>query len=211
MTRHATPQEFESCRHCGRPTRKPTESAKDRPGTVKASSSSGEVCITCVKNPDHVGRWLDPSLDKAEKEARIAQARRDLEAMWADRRARGVDPDGLFFEGEKVIRHTPATFDEHDKATDGEGMGTCPKGHPYTHRDSKGYRRCATCLAENGRKAGERLNAPGGKARPFKSTERCPRGHVWVRRNGRVHCPPCENAARRRKRAERRRELDYAE
>lgn len=196
---------------CGRTTRPAHTKAADWPGTVAAENQDGE-CPRCALGTRYLDRSRGNGRVKSEKvrrtpeeeQAMIRQARADLEAMWADRRRRGVDPDGVFFEGEKPIHHTPASFNDGsvDRPKVAREMGLCPNGHEYTHRDSLGHRRCATCLEENGKALARRRQAKL-EAGEIARTETCPKGHPWERKAGRssVHCRVCENEARKAARA----------
>ena len=196
---------------CGRATRPAHTKAADWPGTIASENQDGE-CPKCALGARYTdrskgnGRVLRAKILRTpEEEAQmIKQARADLEALWADRRRRGIDPDGVFFEGEKPIHHTPASFNDGtvDRPKVAREMGLCPNGHEYTHRDSLGHRRCATCLSDNGKALAVRRQAKL-EAGEIARTENCPKGHPRERTPGksRVHCRVCENEARRVARA----------
>ena len=206
---------------CGRRTRPAHTKSADWPGTVAAENRDGE-CPKCALGARYTQRSKGNGRVKSvqvhrtpeQEEAMIRQARADLEALWADRRRRGVDPDGVFFEGEKPIHHTPATLGRQGGMTPlspEENLGKCPNDHLYTHRDSLGHRRCATCLAGNGKQLAARRKLALAAASADEAagwTKRrvgfCPQGHPYKRdKRGKVHCRPCENESRRKHRASR--------
>lgn len=203
---------------CGRLLRPPKAKAKDYPNRRTCASQRVlepwcQVCTGKIKGKKG-GHHKEPvtPLSEAEEERRIEAIRADLRRMVADRRRRGIPPEGVVLPGDqkmhvrlqralpgeklKPARRTPKLAET--QAEDAP-MGRCSRGHPFTDLDPVGRRRCETCaairLAENAKR---RIEREGGVVPAFGS-KTCRRGHEYTHVSGnRKYCPTCKAASRKR-------------
>lgn len=74
------------------------------PGTTASVLTSDPWCASCRYTEEgrapQKHREGPGALTQEQKDARFARMREELEALWRDRRARGIDPQGTLMEGE---------------------------------------------------------------------------------------------------------------
>jgi len=196
--------------NCGRLLRPPHSRAHEYPNIKTAASQRVsepwcQVCTGALKGRKG-GHRAAPSAMETE-EVRLARIRTELHYMIADRRRRGVPPEGIILPGdEKIHVHlqrqmpgekpppAPRTRKLEETADEDAPLGRCQKGHPFTHRDPAGRRSCATCKADlmaHRRRVQE--------AKPKRMGETCRRGHSYTHMSaGRKYCPMCKAMSRKR-------------
>lgn len=130
---------------------------------------------------------------------KIADLRHSIDTMVRDRRARGIPPEGIVLPGEK-----------RDNALYDLGLGLCPEGHPYTHKDGAGRKVCGACRQNALFRHAAIKEAPATETKTLPRRERGPRpgapyglcelGHSYAKvfANGQKYCPECKRARRAR-------------
>jgi hypothetical protein len=138
---------------------------------------------------------------------RLNRIRTELRYMIADRRRRGVPPEGIVLPGDEKMHISlqrqmpgekpppaPRTRKLEETADAEAPLGRCQKGHPFTHRDPAGRRQCNTCKADlmaHRRRVAE--------ARPVRDLGTCRRGHAYTHTNsGHKYCPICKAHSRKK-------------
>lgn len=200
---------------CGRLLRPPKYKAADFPNHKTACSQRvlDPWCQQCLarqkgKEPGH----RKEPLTEAEEEARIERIRQDLLVMIADRRRRGVPPEGVVMPGDEKIHldlqrrmpgeqpaPKPRTPRLEETATPEAPLGHCRRGHPFDGKDPVGRRTCSTCaewrLENNRRRRVERDADQVAK----RGKGHCRRGHPFTHVSGdRKYCPTCKAMSRKR-------------
>lgn len=140
------------CPQCGKAVRPPSALAADFPGTIRAGDVSG-LCGTC-KYKTGRRRVRDKNLSAEELEERLERAKQVYADLVANRRARGIDPEGIQMPGEKPGCMTQADIRERGDAERNKGMFSkltgrrndeCIRGHQMLWMPSSNRMRCYEC------------------------------------------------------------------
>lgn len=197
--------------NCGRLLRPPKTKSADFPNHKTAASQRvvEPWCQHCraLATGKKLGHRKEP-VSPAEEEARIERIRQDLQWMIADRRRRGVPPEGIVMPGDDKMHldlqrrmpgdkqaPQPRTRPLEETADKDAPLGYCRRGHPFDGKDPVGRRTCGTCAQwrlENNRR--KKQAAP-------KSKGHCRRGHPYthVAKDGKhKYCPQCKAMSRKR-------------
>jgi hypothetical protein len=162
------------------------------------------VCTSALKGK-RGGHHPAPPVES--EEVRLNRIRTELRYMIADRRRRGVPPEGIVLPGDEKMHISlqrqmpgekpppaPRTRKLEETADAEAPLGRCQKGHPFTHRDPAGRRQCNTCKADlmaHRRRVAE--------ARPVRDLGTCRRGHAYTHTNsGHKYCPICKAHSRKK-------------
>jgi hypothetical protein len=156
--------QYLSCQTCGAPMRPARTSGEDHPDTVAMQSKV--ECSHCyhVRRVNQIDRF-DP-----------IPAQRWIEAYVADRRRRGINPEGEVLEGE--------AGDKNGRA--GHRRAACKRGHPMEGEnvwvDGRGIRSCLTCKKARQAAALAKYRAEHQTPRddPAKT---CRKGHPYTAEN----------------------------
>lgn len=192
---------------CGRVMRAPHHRSNQFPGrTTRAAVNNTGICHTCAG----LSRRFVPLRPAETEEAKLRRMRADLDALVADRRRRGVPPEGTPMPGEQPDypdrqRALPVRDDQY---TDPEApLGYCGRGHPFTGRDSAGRRWCKVCNDAKNIRSKERMEqrtaakrgiavAADRKPSPEAPHGRCMLGHPYTGVNGvkkkQKYCATCK-------------------
>lgn len=196
--------------NCGRLLRPPKTTAADYPGQVTACSQRVlepwcQQCRARAKGKDlsHNKGPLTP----AEEEARLERIRGDLRVMVADRRRRGIPPEGIVLPGDDKMHLRLQRLMPGEKAApeprtlplsataDAEApLGLCRRGHAFDGHDTSGRRTCSTC-------AELRLEANAERRQGRRGKDTCRRGHPFTSESKdgkRKYCPKCKKMNRMR-------------
>lgn len=140
------------CPRCRRNIRAPYETVDEKPNTIRAADLTG-ICVTCKRGGANAGRALSIKLSPEQQAERDRRTKEELEAFIADRRRRGVNPEGVRFPGDPP----PIKSAEEIAGTETH----CAKGHEYQTPYVPGRKRmCDIC-----RKAREARRAQQRRAR----------------------------------------------
>ena len=194
---------------CGRLMREPHAKAGDYPDLVtRAAVNSTGYCTLCAgRGGAHRSRTPKPT---EGEEAKLRRMRSEIESLVADRRRRGVPPEGVLMPGETPeIPKRQRPLPLKDSFTDPDApLGYCGRGHPFDRFDSAGRRYCVTCNEFKNKRAREgtekKLAAERGQAltkndrgpSPDAPHGRCMLGHPYKGTNGQKkkqrYCPTCK-------------------
>jgi hypothetical protein len=195
--------------NCGRLLRPPHARAHEYPNVKTAASQrvSEPWCQVCTGALKGRKRGHHTEVPVESEEMRLKRIRIELQSMIADRRRRGVPPEGIVMPGDDKMHiqlqrrmpgdkvpPRPRTPKLEETVDQDAPLGRCQKGHPFTHRDPAGRRVCATCkdaLMQHRRRVAE--------ARPVRDLGTCRRGHPFTHSNGgHKYCPTCKAMSRKK-------------
>lgn len=203
---------------CGRQVRPPHTPAAEFPNTVMAARNDG-VCVMCDKYTrlDLRAPSAAPgSRNAAAEQESIDRARAWLDKYAADRRARGISPEGVVFEGEDaqhIERQRPLP-----ESNQPQSLGVCSKGHPFTRRLNNGQRWCDEChkikiaaaTAKRQAKAAAKMSREPSPEAPL---GRCRKLHPYTsvigKKEPRLYCPKCKKRRATRNRRKQQQQEQY--
>lgn len=201
--------------NCGRLLRPPHAKAEEYPNLRTAASQRVsepwcQVCTAKLKGRTKGGHRRDAAFVETE-EARLERIRTELAAMVADRRRRGIAPEGTVLPGDEKMHMAlqrrmpgerppaqPRTRKLDETVAPGAPLGLCQRGHPFTGVDPAGRRKCEECNAIRLEQNAKRRLERDASITPHGNMT-CRQGHPYTHVTGnRKYCPTCKAASRKR-------------